>query len=67
MENPINKKDIKILPNGKIFFINSNENKVKGLISREEVKYNGVFEDISMDAIVSKEGNKVIIKPINLK
>ncbi|HBJ2610915.1 hypothetical protein CJF15_05520 [Clostridium botulinum] len=67
LENPINKKDIKILPNGKIFFINNNENKVKELISKEEVKYNGVFEDISMDAIVSKEGNKVIIKPINLK
>lgn len=67
LENPINKKDIKILPNGKIFFINSNENKFKELISKEEVKYNGAFEDISMDAIVSKEGNKVIVKPINLK
>ncbi len=51
----------------KYFFINSNENKVKELISKEEVKYNGVFQDISMDAIVSKEGNKVIVKPINLK
>ncbi|WP_409069649.1 hypothetical protein ACFLKB_09645 [Clostridium sp. FAM 1755] len=67
LENSINKKDIKILSNGKVFFINSNENKVKDLISKEEFKYNGTFKDISMEAIVSKEGNKVIIKPINLK
>lgn len=67
LENPINKKDIKILPNGKVVFINANKNRVKDLISKEEFKYTGTFEDISMEAIVSKEGNKVIVKPISLK
>lgn len=67
LESPINKKDIKILSSGKIFFINSKENKIKELISKEQFEYSGNFEDVSKDAVVSKEGNKVIVKPISLR
>ncbi|EJO5347817.1 hypothetical protein NRP93_001909 [Clostridium botulinum] len=67
LENTINKKDIKILPSGKIFFIDSNKNKVKELISKEEIKYDGVFKDISNNAIATKEGDIAIVKPIKLK
>lgn len=65
LNNSVEAQDIRIGTNGHVFIVENEDGKLKEVSSKQEFKYKGKFIDIFSNGIVSRNGNKILIKTVD--